>query len=230
MDNLFAFIIAGLQITLLDLVLSGDNVGVIALAIRNLNPKDAKLACRIGITSAILLRILFASIITLIIAIEWLPIRLLGGILLLKITWNLINDNSNDEDNFKYKPTCNLHKAIFAIIAADISMSLDNILAIGGSANGNVPLIVFGILLNIPIILLGSQFIAKIMRTHKIVIYIGAGILVHTALSMILEDPLVSNYFNHLSSIILSWSCAVIVVIWGIFKTRKSLLSSKADI
>ncbi|MFZ5987376.1 MAG: YjbE family putative metal transport protein [Bacillota bacterium] len=229
MNDLLTFIFAALQITLLDLVLSGDNVGVIALAIRNLNPKDAKKASVIGVTCAVCLRILFASVITIIMGIEWLPIKLIGGILLLKITWNLINDNSDDEGSIRIKNTNKFGKAVLSIIIADVSMSLDNVLAIGGSADGHVGLIVFGILLNIPILLLGSQYVAKIMKTYRIAIYIGASILVHTSLSMILEDKLVSQYVNHLFVIISSWSVAAFVIVLGLFKMRKSFLSSKAD-
>lgn len=229
MNDVFVFIFAALQITLLDLVLSGDNVGVIALAIRNLNPKDARLASIIGITSAILLRILFASIITIIMAVEWLPVRLIGGILLLKITWNLVNDGSEEDTNYSVKGTDGLCKAVLSIIIADASMSLDNVLAIGGSADGHIGLIVFGILLNIPILLLGSKYVAKLMKTYKIAIYIGAAILVHTALSMIFEDRLISQYFNHVFVIILSWSVAALTVVLGVLKTRKTVLSGKID-
>jgi predicted tellurium resistance membrane protein TerC len=90
MENLTAFIISGLQITLLDIVLSGDNIGVIALATRNLPKKHAKAASLIGVMAAVILRIIFACLITYILMIDWLPIRLVGGVILIYITINFI--------------------------------------------------------------------------------------------------------------------------------------------
>jgi YjbE family integral membrane protein len=215
------YIIPVLQIALLNIVLSGDNVGVIALAIRNLDPKMAKKISMIGISAAIILRIFFASILTLIMDVEWLPIKLVGGILLLKITWDLINEGDCSEENGCIRAEGNFWKAVVTIILADLSMSLDNVLAIAGAANGSIGLIAFGIILNIPIIFWGSQYVADLMKKHKITIYIGGAILMHTALSMILEDRLIVPYVSHYMAIILSWLLAVIVLGYGFYKIKQ---------
>lgn len=219
MDGIISIALPIIQIALLDIVLSGDNVGVIALAVRNINPKQAKIASLIGIFSAILLRIFFASIVTLIMAVEWLPIRLAGGLLLLKITWDLINQG-NEDDDLHVKSENGFWKAVVSIVLADITMSLDNVLAVAGAADGHVGLIAFGIILNIPIIFFGSQFVANLMNKYKITIYIGGAILMHTALSMILEDRLIVPYVSHFFSVILSWLLAAAVLGYGYYKVK----------
>lgn len=229
MNEIFVFILAALQITMLDIVLSGDNVGVIALAIRNLNPKDAKLASIVGVSGAIGLRIFFASIVTVIMTVEWLPIKLVGGLLLLKITWDLCKDDCEEGEECHVKSFGNFWKAVSSIIIADVSMSLDNVLAIGGAAHGQIGLIAFGILLNIPIIFFGSQYVATLMKKYRITIYIGAAILVHTAIAMILEDRLIAHYFNHLFAVIFPWTIAVLTLMYGFYKTKMLVFARKAD-
>lgn len=97
MEGFIAIILGILQITLLDLTLSGDNIGVIALVTRRLPPKSAKLASLIGIAGALVLRIVFACALTFILSINWLPIRFFGGLLLIKITWNFIMPHKEEE-------------------------------------------------------------------------------------------------------------------------------------
>ncbi|MDF2889984.1 MAG: hypothetical protein K0R80_351 [Clostridia bacterium] len=220
MDGVINVLLPIVQIALLDIVLSGDNVGVIALAIRNIDPKKAKLVSIIGISGAILIRIFFASILTVIMDVEWLPIKLVGGILLLKITWDLINEDAEEEDA-NVKSEGSFWKAIVSIILADISMGLDNVLAIAGAAHGSTSLIALGVMINIPIIFFGSQFVADLMKKHKITIYIGGAILMHTALSMILEDRLLLPYVSHMIAVILSWLLAAVVLGYGFYRVNQ---------
>lgn len=223
MDSLIPSLIGAAQITLLDIVLSGDNIGVIALATRKLPPHLAKKASAIGVFAAVLLRIIFASLITYILMIEWLPIRLVGGLLLIKITWNFIRPDCEEED-------CNVNSsnkfmgAIWSIIIADATMSLDNVLAIAGAAHGNIALIVFGLLLNIPIIFFGSQYVAKLMNKHPMVPYIGGAVLAHTSFKMLLEDKLLHTFVSNFSmiNIILPYGAALLTIIYGFYITKKS--------
>lgn len=220
MDNLSTFILGALQITLLDIVLSGDNIGVIALATRNLPEKYAKRASAIGVFAAVFLRILFACLITYILMIEWLPIRLIGGLLLIKITWDFIKPESEEE-------VTNVHVsnkfmgAVWSIILADITMSLDNVLAIASAAHGSMVLIVFGLILNIPIIFFGSQYVAKLMNKHPMVTYIGGAILAHTSFKMLLEDKLLQPFVSHSALIIVSYGAAIITLIYGIYMINR---------
>jgi YjbE family integral membrane protein len=220
MEQFAALAVAIIQISLLDITLSGDNVSVIALAIRNLPEKQAKLASLIGVGGAVGIRILFTCIITLIMAIDWLPIKLIGGLILVKITWDLLN-TKEEEENLEIEGNKNLWKAVTSIIIADVSMGLDNVLAIAGAAHGSVGLIVFGLGLSIPIIFFGAKFIANLMKKYKIIVYIGAGLLMYTALTMITEDNLTAKYISHTVSFIISALAGLAVVAFGLFNIRK---------
>lgn len=226
LNDPFSLAAAVLQITALNIVLSGDNVGVIALAIRNLPKKQAKIASLIGVGGAIILRIIFTAIVARIMMIEWLPIRLIGGILLLKITWDLLS--MKEEECTGVKTGSGFWKAVFSIIIADLSMSLDNVLAIAGAANGNIWLIVFGIITSIPIIFFGAQFVASLMNKYRITIFIGGAMLIYTAISMILEDHFVISriHVDHLVNMVIPLIAAVIVIAYGIKITRKGITSS----
>lgn len=220
MDNLVTFLIGAAQITLLDIVLSGDNIGVIALATRNLPEKYAKRASAIGVFAAVALRIIFASLITYILMIEWLPIKLVGGILLVKITWDFIKPEK-EEENTNINVSSKFMGAVWSIVIADITMSLDNVLAIAGAAHGNTTLIIFGLVLNIPIIFFGSQYVAKLMNKHPLVTYIGGAVLAHTSLKMLLEDKLLVNYVSHIMTIIVPYGAALLTIIYGMYMINR---------
>lgn len=220
MSNLIALIGGVFQITLLDIVLSGDNIGVIALATRDLPKKLAKKASIIGVTAAVLLRIIFACLVTYILMIQWLPIKLVGGLLLIKITWDFIKPEDN-ADNVVVHRSQKLWSAVTSIILADITMSLDNVLAIAGAAAGNIFLIIFGLLLNIPIIFLGSQYVAKLMQKYKIVIYIGGAILAHTAFSMLLNDNIIKSRISYAVVKYLPYAASILVFLYGVYMVTK---------
>lgn len=216
MDNLVKFLLGAVQITLLDIVLSGDNIGVIALATKNLPDKYAKKASAIGVFAAVSLRIIFACLITYILMIEWLPIKLVGGLLLIKITWNFIRADAEEESS-NVKVANRFMGAVWSIIIADITMSLDNVLAIAGAAHGNIVLIIFGLLLNIPIIFFGSQYVAKLMKKHPFVSYIGGAVLAHTAFKMLLEDRLLTPYVPDILALVIPYAAAVLTIIYGVY-------------
>ncbi|MBV4419382.1 TerC family protein [Clostridium tyrobutyricum] len=221
MENLMPFVIKALQITLLDIVLSGDNIGVIALATRNLPKKHAKSASLIGVISAVVLRIIFACLVTYILMVEWLPIRLIGGIILVKITFDFIKPNKKEED-------VNVHNsnkfwgAVLSIVAADATMSLDNVLAIASVAEGHDLLIIFGLILNIPIIFFGSQLVANLMKKYPIVTYIGAAVLAHTSFKMIFEDRLTHNLLSPTMVNVVSFGAAALTILYGIYVINKA--------
>ena len=227
MNGIMGVILGILQITLLDLTLSGDNIGVIALVTRRLPPKSAKQASMIGISGALVLRIIFACALTSILAIKWLPIRFFGGLLLVKITWDFIKPHQEEEH--EAKEVNKLKDAVFAIIVADISMSLDNVLALAAAADGKVIMLIFGILLNIPIIFFGSRFVADLMNKHEIIIYIGGAILAHTSFKMIFEDQMFVKYV-HLSPVIhtvIPWAAAILTLLYGFYIVKEHRKISK---
>lgn len=210
------FILGAFKITLLDLTLSGDNVGVIALATKNLPEKLAKKASYIGIAAAVALSIVFASCVTSIMSLDWLHIKLVGGLLLAKITWDFVVSNEEEEGGIA-KASAKFWEAVAIIVVADISMRLDNVLAIAAAANGHIGLLVFGVALNIPILIFGSQFVGRLMKRFKIVIYAGGAVLAHTSLAMIFEDSLVRPYVPHLAASALPFMAAAAVMVYGCF-------------
>ncbi|MFL0248718.1 TerC family protein [Candidatus Clostridium stratigraminis] len=226
MDNIWLILFSILQITIMDITLSGDNVSVIALAIRNLPKKQAKIASLIGVAGAVLLRIIFTCIISLIMSIEWLPIKLIGGILLIKITWDLLNMEDVSEGS-GINASKSLWKAVSNIIIADLSMGLDNVLAIAGAAKGNIWLIIFGLSLSIPIIFFGAKFVANLMKKYGIIVYIGASILIYTAINMVTGDNLVSKYIPDLISQIIALMFGAAVIVYGVIKIRKERYKTK---
>lgn len=226
MEFLTTFLPKALQITLIDLVLSGDNVGIIALAIRRLQPKTARRAKAVGVGGAVLLRIVFVMLISALLSVSSLHINFFGGFLLLFITWNMLRSGSNENPK-KVRTGSGFLSAVASIIIADASMSLDNVLAISSIAMKNtnyarpgIPefsLIVFGLVLCIPVIFFGSGLVAKLMNRFPIVIYICAGILVDTALKMIVEDHWVAPHMGgagEIAAIVLG----VLTFAWGLFK------------
>ncbi|GFZ31522.1 membrane protein [Clostridium zeae] len=216
----------GIEIFFINLVLSGDNVGVIALAIKDLPPKKAKLANIMGVWVALLLRIFFVGIIGFLYTLEWLHINIIGAILLIYITFNMIQDQ-NKSVYGKKGQTGGFFKALISITVADISMSLDNVLAIVSIAmtdtekitGQQMGLVIFGLMICMPIIFWGSEFIAEMMIRFPIIIYMCAALLVYTAVKMIFDDKLVSAVINNINpalGLIFSILCALAVLVYGI--------------
>jgi YjbE family integral membrane protein len=178
-----------LQIIFLDLILSGDNAIVIAMAARNV-PKDLqKRAILIGTGGAIGLRLLFAAIIVPLLKIPL--IGAVGGLMLVWIAYKLLADNHDHGDNPQGGAT--VWSAVKTIIIADAVMSLDNVLALAGVAHEFVPIMI-GVLISIPIIIWGSSFIMKAMEKFPIIIYAGAAMLAWSAGKMIVEDKIIGGF------------------------------------
>jgi YjbE family integral membrane protein len=178
------FVIAFLQIMLIDLILSGDNAVVIGMASRNLPPHQRKIAVLWGTVGAVILRISFTAIAAWLMVVPYL--KIIGGVLLLWIAFKLL---VQEEEASNIKSGKNVWEAIKTIVAADLIMSLDNVIAIGGAARGDFSLIIFGLLLSIPLLMWGSTVVAKWMNEYPALVYFGSGVLAFTAGTMILEDP-----------------------------------------
>lgn len=192
MDNEFFLVL--LEIILINIVLSGDNAVVIALACRNLDAKYQKKAVFLGSFGAIALRVVLTFVAVYLLTIPYL--NFVGGILLLWIAIKLLK--GEDEENIK--ASSNLLGAIRTIIFADLIMSLDNVVAVAGAAHGNMILIILGLAISIPLIIWGSQLLMTIMDKFPIIVILGAGLLGYTAGEMILNDKAVGHFFNQLHS------------------------------
>ncbi|WP_378956065.1 TerC family protein [Pelosinus sp. sgz500959] len=201
-----------LSIIMINILLSGDNALVIALASRKLGPKQQQSAMLFGSIGAIGLRIILTFIAVFILKIPYLQI--LGGVLLLWIAIKLIVDHHQHE---KIEAKKNLWDAIKTIIIADIIMSLDNVIAIIGIAKGNISLLVIGLIISIPMIIWGSKFIGILIQKWPILIVVGSIFLGWTAGEMVISDNQIIQIVerNYWLKMVVPSVFAVIVVITG---------------
>ena len=183
------FWIALSQIMLINIVLSGDNAVVIAMASRSLSPKHQKKAILFGSVGAIVLRIVLTFFAVYLLSMPYL--KLVGAALLLWIGVGLLKGDDGEEN---LEGSSNLITAIKTIIVADIVMSLDNVVGVAAAAKGDVLLLVIGLAVSIPLIIFGSAIILKLMTRFPIIITLGAGLLGWVAGDMALTDPVVTDF------------------------------------
>ena len=179
-------------IILIDVVLGGENAIVIAMASRRLPPDLRRKAMLWGTVGAVGVRFACVAALTYLLMIPGL--RLIGGLALLYIAWQLVRDNKESEHEVAAATT--FWGAMATIVWADAVMGLDNALAIAGAAGGNWWLIIFGLLVSVPIILFGSTVVAKLMERWPRTIWIGAGVLVAVAIQMIWNEPLLQEFIK----------------------------------
>ena len=205
------------NVIFIDLLLSGDNAILIALAAKNLPEEQKKKAVLFGTAGAIGLRVLFAAIVVYLLQIPL--IYAIGGLMLLWIAFKLLVD---DAGHGEVKSGASLWGAIKTIIIADALMSLDNVLALAGVAHGDLTAIVIGILISIPLIVWGSSFLMKVMNKYPIITTIGSGILAWTAAGMITHDKMIKDVFEN-DAIALTFKIVLtaVVVIAGTLVAKK---------
>lgn len=191
-----------IQIIWIDLLLSGDNAVVIALACRGLPEKQRKLGILLGAGAAVGLRIIFALVITYLLAVPFL--KLVGGLLLLWVAVKLAVGEEGGDGHSNIKSSDSLWAAVRTVAIADAVMSLDNVLAIAAASHGNVWLFVFGLLLTIPLIVFGSTLILGIIERFPIFVWAGAALLGWIAGDMLINDPVVLKQM-------LAWNPALVV-------------------
>ncbi|MGE3829534.1 MAG: TerC family protein [Parvibaculaceae bacterium] len=192
-DYLLGSSVAILQIIWIDLLLSGDNAVVIALACRQLPPHLRKWGIILGAGMAILLRIVFAAVISYLLAVPFL--KVVGGLLLVWIAVKLIKGEESDSHE-NIQASDKLYRAIWTIAVADAVMSLDNVVAIAAVAKGDIILFSFGLALSIPLIMVGSQLILSMIERFPIIVWAGAALLGWIAGEMIIGDPVVERTFG----------------------------------
>lgn len=181
-----------LAIVLIDLVLAGDNAIVIALAARNLPSHLQKKAIVWGTVGAIAVR----SVMTL--CVVWLlqipGLMLVGGLGLLWIAYRLIADTGEGDEHGPAAST--FWGAMKTIIVADALMGVDNVLGVAGAANGSFDLVVIGLLISIPIVVLGSKLVLRLVEKWPVIIHLGAAVLAFTAAQMIINEKLLDPIFD----------------------------------
>lgn len=178
-----------LTIIWIDILLSGDNTVLIALACRRLPQEQRRLGVMLGALGGVALRIVFTLVIVR--AMSAPSVKLLGGALLIYVAARLPSDREGHSD-VEAKP--NLWSAVATIIAADAIMSLDNVIAIAAAAHGSAPLIVFGLTLSVPIIMFGAGVMLKLFERFPILMWLGGALLGWFAGELAAGDALWSSY------------------------------------
>jgi YjbE family integral membrane protein len=208
-----------LEIILINIILSGDNAVVIALACRRLPWENRKKAVLIGTIGAVGLRVVLTFIAVYLLTIPF--VNIIGSLLLIWIAIKLLRG----EDQEDVKASTSLFEAIKTIIIADLVMSLDNVLAVAGVAGGSIVLIVLGLVISIPLIIWGSQILMKIMERFPIIVTLGAGLLGYTAGEMIFKDKAAANLFEDINPslhLIIPILLAFLVIFIGKFSSHSA--------
>ncbi len=199
-----------LSIVVVNLVLSGDNAVVIAMAARRLPSSQRSRAIVLGGAAAVGLRIVFTALAAFLLKVPML--EAIGGLVLVYIAITLLSPESETESAVAESST--LLGAIKTIVIADLAMSLDNILAIAGVAEGHLWLMIVGLVLSIPIILAGSGLVTFLMTRLPWLAWVGAGILAYAAGEMIATDPIVGEWIDVVprSEIVLPAVCVAVAL------------------
>ncbi len=201
-------------VLVVNLILSGDNAVVIAMAARTLEGANRKKAIVWGAAGAVVLRLIFAGVITLLLAVPLLQVA--GGLLLVWIAWGLIHEDDEDDEE-KVKAGSSTWQAVRIIIVADAVMSLDNVIALVQAARveGEVDflLLVIGLATTIPLVIFGAALLTSLLNRFPILVYAGAGLLIYLAVEMVFADKVLHPYLEHFQSI--EWIIGLVAA--GIF-------------
>jgi len=187
-----AFWVGLWQIILVNIVLSGDNAVVIALAARSLPPRQQAQAVFWGAGAAVLLRIILTVVAVELLKWPWL--KLIGAVLLLWIAVKLLMPEDGGEGNVNASE--NLWAAIKTILIADLVMSLDNVIGVAAAAKGSLTLLILGLAISIPLVIFGATMLMKVMERFPVIITIGAGLLGWVSGDMAATDPVVKGWVD----------------------------------
>ncbi|MEK0313045.1 TerC family protein [Cohnella sp. 56] len=209
------------QIVLINLLLSGDNAVVIAMAGRRLPPAQRRRAVWWGAAAAVLLRCGLTVLAALLLDIPYL--QTIGAVLLLAIAYKLLGDQK--EETSDHAGSATLAGAVWTIVAADFVMSLDNVLAVAAVAGEDTGLLLIGIAMSIPIIIWGSSFIIHLLDRYPLLVYAGGALLGYAAIEMALGDrglaPLLAG-FSESALKALPYAAVAVLLLASLWRRRRS--------
>ncbi len=186
------FWVAALEIIVINILLSGDNAVVIALACRNLPPKQRRWGIFWGAIGAIVLRIILTFFAVSLLKLPWL--KIVGGIALVWIGIKLIA--AEESEDVEIKGSEQLLSAVWTVIVADVVMSIDNVLGVAAAAKGSLLLLVFGLVISIPLIIAGAQLVMKAIERYPVLIVAGGGLLGFIAGELIIDDTSIGPWVD----------------------------------
>jgi YjbE family integral membrane protein len=194
--------------------------------VRSLPPREQFYGRIFGTAGAVGLRLVFVFLVTLLLRIPYL--QLVCGLLLVWIAVKLVRPGHGGEENIR--PGATLKEAIWVIIVADVVMSLDNVIAISAAAQGEMGLVVFGLLLSIPLVVWGSGLLARWMNRFPLIIWAGGGVLGYVAAELILKDPALASRLGsltHAAHLVVPYGCAAVIAVLGWWWSRSRSAAPK---
>ena len=210
------FWLAALEIIVINILLSGDNAVVIALACRNLPPAQRRWGVFWGAIGAILLRILLTFFAVSLLQLSWL--KIVGGVLLVWIGVKLIAEEEGDGGH-EVQASDRLLAAVRTVIIADIVMSIDNVLGVAAAAKGSLLLLVFGLVVSVPLVIGGAQLIMRLIERYPVLIVAGGGLLGFVAGELIVEDTAIAHWVEtHAAWLEWAAPAAGVLIVIGIAK------------
>lgn len=217
------FWVALTKIVWINVLLSGDNALVIALACRGLQPQQRVWGMVLGAGVAVVLRIIFTFIVVTLMALPFL--KLIGGLALIVIAAKLLVPEDHDEDGVE--TAAHLWAAVRIVAIADIIMSLDNVIAVAAAANGSAILLILGLAISIPMIVAGAAIIMALLDRLPILVWFGAALLGWIAGDVIATDPAVAPWLHKLLSGTVNLSIETVSSMFGF--TRNLRLGTDAS-
>ncbi len=184
-DFTWTFVWAIASIVLIDLVLAGDNAVVIAMAVKNLTGRRRLWGIALGAGGAVVIRVLCTFLVAQLLVMPY--VKLVGGAVIIWIAVKLLTQGAGEQH--EHKAAASLFQALWIIIVADLSMGIDNMLAVGAASHGNMFLLLFGLGLSIPFVVFMSNMLSKLMDRWPIILWIGAAILGRVGGEMMITDP-----------------------------------------
>ena len=215
------FWVAALEIIVINILLSGDNAVVIALACRNLPKKLRRLGIFWGVIGAVVLRIILTFFAVQLLLLPYL--QLVGGALLIWIGIKLVAEDEGDGP--EVAASDRLLSAVKTVIVADLVMSIDNVIGVAGAAKGSLLLLVFGLVVSIPLVVVGAQLIMKLIERFPWLVIAGGGLLGYIAGEIATTDTAVAPWIDANAPTLHYWGPAlgiVVVVAAGIWLTRRN--------
>jgi YjbE family integral membrane protein len=220
-----AFWLAAVQIMGINILLSGDNAVVIALAVRALPPKERFWGMVLGAGAAAVLLILFTGIVATLMELPYL--KLAGGLALFWVAVKLVTPQEHDAEDTP-EAVEDLWRAVRVVVVANIVMSLDNVIAVAAAAKGNYFLLGLGLAVSIPVVIAGSALFLAIIERFPIVVWGGGALLGWIAGGLLPEDPAVAQYFSESTAETLDIVCgiagAIFVVLMGLYLVKSRRL------
>jgi YjbE family integral membrane protein len=186
------FLFAVMSIIFIDLVLAGDNAEVIAMAVKNLQGKRRQMGIVLGAGGAVVIRVICTFMVAQLLTMPF--VKFIGGAVVIWIAVKLLTEGTKEECHGK--ECSSLWQALWVILVADLSMGIDNMLAVGAASHGNLFLLLFGLVLSIPFVVFMSSLLSRLMERYPIILWVGAAVLGRVGGEMMISDPWVVGLLN----------------------------------